>query len=171
MKKKIAIVALLVLCLAAPVFAGNTIGASKRNTLGVGLNLGTNTGVGFRYGIGNFDVIANFGLDLLHIGSNGLAFGGDAGVAYQVYNFDLGHGNYMPLTVGLVGVTSFAASDNGVDFDLSVLVPVGIEYTFQDVPITLYLRLAPGMRIMQNTAIDLGFDFGAYIGALWNFDL
>ncbi len=170
MKKRIAIVALLVLCLAAPVFAGSTLGASKRNTLGVGLNLGTNTGVGFRYGIGNFDVIANVGLDLLHIG-DGVAFGGDAGVSYQVYKFDLGHGNYMPLTVGLVGVTAFAASDNGVAFDLSALVPVGIEYTFQDVPITLYLRLAPGMTIMQNTALDIGFDFGAYIGALWNFDL
>lgn len=167
MKKRIAVIALVILCAAAPMFAAsNTTGAADRNTLGVGLNLGTNTGVGFRYGYGPFDVIANVGFDFLKFGNGNWALSFDVGASYQVYTIDGGRNLQFPITVGLIaapGVT-FGSSPS---FNLSVMVPVGIEYTFDDVPVTAYFRLAPGMKILPS----VGFTCGAFIGALWNFDL
>lgn len=171
MKKRIAIIALVILCVAAPMFAASdTRGAADRNTLGVGLNLGTNTGVGLRYGYGPFDVIANIGLDLLRIGSNSWTLSFDVGASYQVHIIDGGRNLQFPITVGAIIAPSVTISDHS-SFNLSVLIPGGIEYTFDEVPVTAYFRLAPGIRIMSENKVDIGFAFGAFIGALWNFDL
>ena len=167
MKKRLVLVALIALCLVAPVFAAdNYSGVAKKDSVGLGLNLGTNTGVGFRYGMGDFDILANIGLNLFKL--NPLTLSGDVAASYSVYTIDGGKNLQFPITVGAGVKTGFRFGDN-FGFDLSVLVPVGIEYTFSNVPITLYLRLAPGVQLLKNTKFNVAFDFAGYVGALWNF--
>ncbi|MGN0906390.1 MAG: hypothetical protein ACI4NM_04520 [Bullifex sp.] len=166
MKKRIIVIALLVLCLMTPVFAASYKGSADKGSVGVGLNLGTNTGVGFRYGMGKFDVLANFGLNNFKF--NPFSMSADAAVSYKVYTIDGGRNLQFPITVGAGGALGLTFGEK-VGIDLSVLVPVGIEYTFNEVPITLYLRLAPGVQLLKDTSFNIGFAFAGYIGALWNF--
>ncbi len=165
--KKILIVLALVCLVAFPVMAANSYGVTDKNTVGVGLNLGTNTGVGLRFGMGDFDVLANVGFDLLSM----KALAGDAAVSYNVFTIDGGRDAQFPITVG-AGVKS-ALHFDPVAFDLGVIFPVGIEYNFaqlnSDVPITVYLRLAPGVNLLTLNEFDPGFTMAGYIGALWNF--
>ena len=168
MKKRIVLVALIAICLVAPVFAANNYsGVAKKNSVGVGLNLGTNTGVGLRYGMGDFDILANIGLDVFKL--NPLTLSGDVAASYNVYTIDGGKNLKFPITVGAGANVGLKFGKDKLGFDLSVLVPVGIEYTFADVPITLYLRLAPGVNLFNNSDFGFKFGFAGYIGALWNF--
>lgn len=167
MKKKIVLIALLVLCLAVPAFSA-TRGVAKNNSFGLGLNLGTVNGVAMRFGMGDFDLLANVGFDVLNISADSWTLTGDVAASYKVYTIDGGRNLQFPITVGISAVPSITfASETTVNFD--VLVPVGIEYTFDEVPITLYLRLAPGLQVIANTKVEPAFAFGGYIGALWNF--
>ena len=169
MKKKIAIIAVVFALIVTPVFAAG--GVSEDNSIGVGLNLGTNTGVALRFGLGDFDVLANFGFDMLNIFNGDFTLAGDAAASWNFYTIDGGRGLEFPLTVG-VGVNTAISFNDGVKTDLSVIVPVGIEYNFNqisDVPITMYLRLAPGMQMLEANKWDPSFDFAFYLGALWNF--
>lgn len=168
MKKRIIVIALLVLCLITPVFAASYKGAADKGSVGVGLNLGTNTGVGFRYGMGKFDVLANFGLNNFKF--NPFSMSADAAVSYKVYTIDGGKRNLQfPITVGGGAALGMTFADSSVGIDFALLLPVGIEYTFNEVPITLYLRLAPGLQLFTNTNFKMNFAFAGYIGALWNF--
>ena len=93
----------------------------------------------------------------------------DAAASYKVYTIDGGKRNLQfPITVGGGAALAITVAEKPA-IDFSVLVPVGIEYTFADVPITLYLRLAPGVQFFKNTEFKMGFAFAGYIGALWNF--
>lgn len=163
MKKKVLLIALLVALILAPVTAASYRGSENDGAFGVGLNLGTNTGVGLKFGFGDFDVLANIGLDKFSV--DPFSLGGDVAVSYEVYDFDFGGGHHMPLTVGVGASMGFVFSDPFA-FNLSVLVPVGISYQIPDFPMQFYLRLAPGLAILPN--IDFGF--AGYIGALWMFD-
>ena len=113
-----------------------------------------------------FDILANIGLNLFKL--NPLTLSGDVAASYNVYTIDGGRNCKFPITVG-AGVSTAMTFADGFGLDLSVLVPVGIEYTFSDVPVTLYLRLAPGVNLLKATKFDIGFGFAGYIGALWNF--
>ncbi len=169
MKKKIAIIAVVFALIVTPVFAAG--GVSEDNSIGVGLNLGTNTGVALRFGLGDFDVLANLGFDMLNIFNGDFTLAGDAAASWNFYTIDGGRGLEFPLTVG-AGVNTAISFNDGVKTDLSVIVPVGIEYNFNqisDVPITMYLRLAPGMQMLKANKWDPSFDFAFYLGALWNF--
>lgn len=167
MKKKFVIVALLVLCLAAPAFAA-TRGVTQKNSFGLGVNFGTVNGVAMRFGMGNFDLLTNIGFDVLNISKDSWTISGDIAASYRVAVIDAGRNAQFPITVGISAVPSITFGSNTV-FNLALLVPVGMEYTFEDVPITLYLRLAPGMQLVAANSFDIGFTGGAYIGALWNF--
>ena len=128
MKKRLVLVALIALCLVAPVFAAdNYSGVAKKNSVGLGLNLGTNTGVGLRFGMGEFDVLANVGLNNFKF--NPFTLSADASASYNVYTIDGGRNCKFPITVG-AGVSTAMTFADGFGLDLSVLVPVGIEYTF-----------------------------------------
>ena len=168
MKKKV-LVLLVVAILAIAPAAAATRGSSNDGAFGIGLNLGTNTGFGMKFGMGKFDILANVGIADFNIGSDGFALGGDVAVSYEVYDIDLGGRHHMPITVGLGAKTKF---DIGKDFkfDLSLVVPVGLEYQIPDFPLSFYLRLGPGMSIIENTKLDIGFDFVGYLGVLWVFD-
>lgn len=169
MKKKIALMVLIFAMLVTPVFALG--GVSEDNSFGVGLNLGTNTGVGLRFGFGDFDILSNIGFDVLNVFSGNFVLAGDVTASWNFYTIDGGRGLEFPLTVG-VGANTAIAFNDGVSASLSAIVPVGIEYNFSqisDVPITMYLRLAPGLRIISANRVDVGFAFAGYLGAIWNF--
>ena len=168
MKKKIVLVTLLVLLILVPAFSATT-GSSKKGSVGVGANLGTVNGVALRFGMGDFDLLANIGFDVLNISKDSWTIAGDVAASYKVYTIDGGRNAQFPITVGLSAVPSVTFGNNTV-VNLDVLVPVGIEYTFSDVPITLYLRLAPGLSVIEANQPDVGFAMGGYIGALWNFN-
>ncbi len=167
MKRK-ALVLLLVAVLAAVPAMAATRGASDEGSVGVGLNIGTNTGLGLKFGMGKFDILANIGLANFNIGADGFNLGGDVAVSYEVYDFDLGGKHHMPLTLGL-GATMALDIKKDVDFDLGLVVPVGIEYQIPDFPLAFYLRLAPGVGIVNDSKFNVDFDFAAYIGVLWMF--
>lgn len=168
MKKRVLLIALLVALILAPVTAASYRGSENDGAIGVGLNLGTNTGVGLKFGFGDFDVLANIGLADFNIGSDGFHLGGDVAVSYEVYDFDFGRGHHMPLTVGLGAKTGFDFAKT-FGFDLAVVVPVGISYQIPDFPMQFYLRLAPGLGLFNDSNFNLKFAFAGYIGALWMF--
>ena len=56
MKKRLVILALALVMIVTPVFAIG--GVAEDDTVGVGLNLGTNTGVALRFGLGDFDILS-----------------------------------------------------------------------------------------------------------------
>ena len=167
MKKKVLLVALLVALILAPVTAASYRGSEQDGAIGVGLNLGTNTGVGLKFGFGDFDILANIGLD--NFGFNPFRLGGDVAVSYEVYDIDIKGPHHMPVTLGLGAKMNFRFEDN-FGFDLALVVPVGLEYQIPDVPVAFYVRLAPGISIMENTQININFAFAGYIGVLWMFE-
>ncbi len=169
MKKKVLILLFVAILAAAPAMAASTKGSSSDGSFGIGLNLGTNTGLGMKFGMGKFDILANVGLANFNIGSNGFNLGGDVAVSYEVYDIHIKGEHHMPITVGLGAAMNFRFADQ-FGFDLSIVVPVGLEYQIPDVPIAFYLRLAPGLAIMENTNINLNFGFAGYIGVLWMFE-
>lgn len=172
MKKRVLIIALLIALILVPVSAASYRGSERDGAFGIGLNLGTNTGVGLKFGMGNFDILANVGLLNFGIGEDGLSMSGDVAVSYNVYTIDGGRNLEFPITVGLGATTSFHFGDPFL-FNLGVVVPVGIEYSFAqlnpDVPITVYLRLAPGVSLINGNDFKVGFAFAGYLGALWMF--
>lgn len=170
MKKKIALVLLALVLLATPAFAAG--GVTRDNSWGIGVNLGNNTGVALRFGFGDFDLLANVGLAAFSLNSNGLGLGGDVAFSWNFYTIDGGADLEFPLSIGLGASTQVHFGDP-TGANLSVIVPVGIEYDFSqlnsDVPITAYFRLAPGVTILRANKVDIAFDFVAYLGAIWTF--
>ena len=171
MKKKIMVIALVLVVAMSGVFAANNYkGASAKNTMGVGLNLGTDTGVGLKFGMGKFDVTADIGLDLFEIGDS-IKIGGDAGVMYEVYDVQFKGKHHMPITVGgLLGLEGSVGSENSLK--LNFAVGAGLEYTFPQVPINLYFRAYPlGLRLAFEDKVGIKYYGAAQIGALWVFDI
>ena len=169
MKKKIVLLALVFAMLVTPAFSA---GVTRDNSVGVGLNLGTNTAVALRFGLGDFDILSNIGFDLLDSFSGDFKVSGDVAASWNFYTIDGGRGLQFPLTVG-AGANVAIDFSNDFSTDLSVLFPIGIEYNFAqlnaDVPITVYFRFAPGFSILQNSDANVEFDYGVYLGAIWNF--
>ena len=158
--KKILLVLLILVVATTGIFSARL---NDRDALSVGLNLGTDVGVSTRYGYGDFDLITNIGLDVFTLEAIEIEVAG----AYHVSTLEVGKADF-PITVGL-------GASAGLDFksaalDASVLVPIGIEYTFDDFPVTAFIRVAPGVSVMKSTAVNVGPDVKAYVGALWNFE-
>ena len=164
MKKKVLVLLVIAILATVPAMAASTRGAAKDGSIGVGLNLGTNSGLGLKFGMGKFDIFADVGLSV--IGGTGL--GVDAGISYEVYDADFGGGHHMPITVGIMVPMSFRWN-NPFAWDLGVLAQVGLEYQIPDFPLAFYLRLAPGVGIVNDSKFNVDFDFAAYIGVLWMF--
>lgn len=170
MKKKLAILALALVMMVTPAFAAG--GAAEDDLIGVGLNLGTNTGVALRFGLGDFDILSNLGFSMLRAFEGDFGMSGDVAFSWNFYTIDGGRGLEFPLTVGL-GANVDIDFSHDWNTDFSILFPIGIEYDFaqlnSDVPITVYFRFAPGFSIIQNSKADVGFAYGVYLGAMWNF--
>lgn len=168
MKKKVLVLLVVAVLAVAPAMAADYRGSAEEGSVGVGINLGTNTGLGLKFGMGKFDIFADVGLDAWHIGSDGVGLGGDVGVSYEVYDIDLGGKHHMPITVGLMVPMGFFFGNN-FSMNLGVVIQAGLEYQFPEVPILLYLRLGGGIDMKIVGDWTLGGLFAGSIGALWMF--
>lgn len=167
MKKLMIALALIVLVL-IPVSAASmdTTGIAK-SKYAVGVNLGTNSGIGFQYRMNKkFDLIGNIGLN--NFGTHKLAL--DAAMNFKLTEFAIEEQMFY-VTIGAGAFVGIPIQE-GYKVDLSALVPIGLVYSFDEdvVPLDLYVRVAPGLQIIKDGEFDLDFDFRSYIGALWRFD-
>jgi len=153
-------VLLAVLLLAMVLLPATAAERASKTDLAVGLNLGTNSGVGIQYRMNDFDVIGNIGFGF--IGGSSLSV--DAAANYKVSEFYIENAQF-DVTVG--GGAAIRVPFDGSKTGLAAIVPVGIVYNLDnmDFPLDFYLRVAPGLAILP----DVDFYFGGYIGALWRF--
>jgi len=154
-------VLLAVLLLAMVLLPATAAERASKTDLAVGLNLGTNSGVGVQYRMNDFDVIGNVGFGFL--GGNNLSV--DAAANYKVTEFYIENAQF-DVTVGGGAALSIPFEDDK-ELGLAAIVPVGIVYNLDsmDFPLDFYLRVAPGIRILPEVEAYLG----GYIGALWRF--
>lgn len=158
--KKTFLALILIALILVPVMAA-TERASKTD-LAVGLNLGTNNGVGVQYRMDKFDIIGNVGFGFL----GGSSLSVDAAANYKVTEFNIEKAQF-DVTVGggaYLGIL-FGAAD---PIYLAAIAPVGVVYSMNndEFPLDFYLRVAPGIKILPS----IGFHFGGYLGALWRFN-
>jgi predicted small secreted protein len=150
--KKVLLVIALVLVIALPLSAANY---SKTNGIGVGVSGGYPvSGVAVKYGMDDFRLVGTLGYSFAS------AFALEAGAQYDVTEFDI-DGIPFYVNVGVTGAISI-----GGDFGLSVNVPVGVSYFFEDFPVEVFLKLGPGVKILPSVA----FDFGGALGGLYYLD-
>ena len=147
MKKKVLVLLVVAVLAVAPAMAADYRGSAEEGSVGVGINLGTNTGLGLKFGMGKFDIFADVGLDAWHIGSDGVGLGGDVGVSYEVYDIDLGGKHHMPITVGLMVPMGFFFG-NSFAMSLGIQAMAGLEYQIPDVPVLFYLRVGLGVNLI-----------------------
>ena len=167
MKKKVLVLLVVAILAITPAMAANSKGASEDGSVGIGLNLGTNTGLGLKFGMGKFDIFANIGLDMFSLGSDGLRLGGDVGVSYEVYDIDLGGKHHMPVTVGLMAPVEM--NWNPFYLSVSALVQAGLEYQIPDVPVLFYLRAGLGLGIGIASDVTFKFTGAGALGVLYVF--
>ncbi len=151
--KKITLIVLVVSLVLVPVFA--------KNSLALGVNLGTNAGLGIQYRMSDFDLVGNVGYGFFdgYLSVDGAA-------SYKVADFKIEQAVF-DVTVGggaYVGVPLSSSAKLG----LALFVPVGVQYSLnnKDWPLDFYLRLAPGYWLRPTPY----FYMGAYVGALWRFN-
>lgn len=156
--KKMILLALLVsaLCI-TPLFANGPFS--------IGVNAGTQTGIVTRYQMGSFDMMGNIGWEYFR--TKPFAVGASFQGSYRILTIGKGHSIEVPLTMGL-GVSADVDMDNR--WDCSVNVPIGFEYVLQEVPMTLFIRVAPGLRFLTGNEIGVAFSCEAFAGGIWRFD-
>ena len=167
MKKALAIL-LVVLVSVSALYAGlgdSYKGASKKDALAVGLNLGTNAGVVLNYGMGDFDLEGIVGLSLL----NG-AIDVEAAANYKILDLakELDIDGSMPFTIG-GEVALWANLNEPFKLGVSANVPFKLTYTFPKFPMNIYLRLAPGVGIQLVDSVNIGIAMQGSLGATYNF--
>lgn len=167
MKKTLAILLVVMLSVSA-LYAGlgdSYKGASKKEALAVGINLGTNNGVAVNYGLGKFDLEGILGFGIL----NG-TLDAEAAANYKILDLakELKIDGTMPLTVGFGGGL-WAKFGQPFQMGINALVPVKVSYTFEDFPVNLYIRVAPGVGIQLVDSVKLSFAIQGSLGATYNF--
>lgn len=165
MKRKMLLVMILVALVLVPATSASlSTSRASQSKFALGLNLGTNTGLGFQYRANrDFDFIGNLGLN--NFGVDYLSF--DLAANYKIAEFSIEKADF-DVTMGVGGFVGIPLNKGGVK--LSALVPFGVVYHFNEVPIDTYIRIAPGLRILKEGVVDLGLGFSGYIGALWRFN-
>ncbi|MGE4453880.1 MAG: hypothetical protein AB7D92_05045 [Sphaerochaeta sp.] len=149
---------LAVLLLALVLLPATAAERASKTDLAVGLNLGTNSGVGVQYRMNDFDVIGNLGFDVF----DG-TFAVDAAANYKVAEFSIEKADF-DVTVG-----GGVALNLGSDINLAAIVPVGVAYHLEnnDFPLDFYFRTGPAFRLIKESKEFFGW-YGA-LGALWRF--
>lgn len=159
--KKVLLALILVALVLVPVTAA-TEGVSKSD-FAVGLNLGTNTGVGVQYRMNNFDIVGNAGLE-----NFGGTLAADVAANFAFYEFEIEKVKF-DVTVG-VGVALSLPFDTA-HVSLEIIIPFGLFYSMnnKDFPLDFYLRVGPTVRIIKGDKANLIGGYGV-LGALWRFN-
>ncbi|MFA6774849.1 MAG: hypothetical protein WCQ66_04105 [Sphaerochaetaceae bacterium] len=166
--KKMSLVLLVTALVIAPVAAESTTVGAATTKYGVGVSLGSPTGVAFQYKVSkSFDVIGNVAFGSMN--GNWIGWiGGEAGANFKVADFDWTDGSWF-LTVGAVGQVGFVlpgTSGEEGSFHLAALVPVRLNYQFPKAPWSFYVMAGPGIDIFPT----IGFAWEAGLGAMYLFD-
>jgi len=136
--------------------------AAKKDSLSLGLNLGTNNGVMISYGMGAYDIEGIVGFSIF---SSAL----DVEIAMDYMLFDIASSSdfdgSMPLTIG----GEVCLSTDFDYFALGGLVPIKLKYVFPKIPMALYFRVAPGVCFKLKPDTDMNFALHASIGCTYNF--
>ncbi|MDD4763812.1 MAG: hypothetical protein PHR58_08150 [Sphaerochaetaceae bacterium] len=151
--KKVLLVMVLVMLVVLPLSAAKY---DKSNGIGVGFSGGYPvSGVAVKYGMDDFRLVGTLGYNY------GSAFSIEAGAQYDVTEFEIAELPFY-LNVGVTGALHVRFS-GGLGF--SVNVPVGVSYFFEDFPVEVFLKVAPGIGLLP-----VRFDIGASLGALYYLD-
>ena len=149
--KKTVLVVILIVC---SVFALSAAKYDRADGFGIGLSAGYPvSGGAFKYGMGDFRIVGTLGYSF----NNAVAI--EAGVQYDWDRFNIDRLPFY-LNIGVTGAASFSNELNS----FSINVPFGISYFLMDVPIELFFKLTPGIRIHSSTVEP---DLGAALGILF----
>lgn len=134
---------------------------TANNSFALGLNLGTNMGLGVQYQMKDFDLVGNVGYGLL---KGFLSV--DAAASYKVTDFTVGKAR-IDVTAGAGGLVGVPLTKDG-GLAVAAIVPVGLKYSMpnKDVPLDFYLRVSPGVQILP----EIDFYWGANLAVLWRFN-
>ena len=144
---------LLIIVIVLSIFTLPAAAYDKSDGFGIGLSAGYPVAGGaFKYGMGDFRIVGTFGYSF----NNSLAV--EAGVQYDLDRFYLDRLPFY-VNIGITGAANFSPVLEG----FSINIPVGISYFLMDVPVELFFKLTPGVKIRSTSAEP---DFGAAIGIL-----
>lgn len=153
--KKLFLICMIVLAVAAPVFADGH--KAKEGDIAVGLALGEPSGITATYELG--DDLSAKALVAFSFGSSKLNI--KPGIEYAFSKFSIDKIDLYPyagadLAVGLIG-----------DFSLGAHIAGGVTYYLEDPELEIFLELAPGFNLLPSAK----FDFDGAIGVRLPLDL
>lgn len=132
--KKTLVVLILIVC---AMFTLSATTYDRADGFGIGLSAGYPVAGGaFKYGIGDFRVNGLLGYSF----DRNIVI--EAGVQYDLAHFDIERTPFY-FNIGITAAMYFLTDLDG----LSINVPIGISYFLMDVPIELFFKLTPGIRI------------------------
>lgn len=167
MKKKIVLVAILIALVAVPAFSAKSL-VSDNSGFAIGLNLGTNTGVGMSYKMKDFTLAGNVGFGLLSLPDMNINV--DVFALYDVYAIELDRQNKLPISLGVGGSANIAFPENAdAQFSLAALGLAQIAYTFPKAPFELYLRLGLGYNMAFAPEFSGKLGWTGALGCLYHF--
>ncbi len=152
--KKIAIAVLLLALTVVPAFAADGWAA------GVSLGYPRN-GVAFSYAQKDFDVI---GTVAWNFSGSGLLTA-QLGANYDIAEIEIDRQNSIDVTAGVAATAGFAFDPFA--FSLGAWVPFGLSYTFDSIPLEIFLRVGPTISILPE---PLNINVDAALGILYHFE-
>ena len=149
--KKTLLVIIIVLC----AFSLSAAKYDRNDGFGIGLSGGYPVaGAAFKYGMGDFRIVGTFGYGF----KDNVAV--EAGVQYDLDRFYIDRLPFY-LNIGITGAVNFGPTLDS----FSINFPIGISYFLEDIPVELFFKFTPGIRVRSNNVV--GPDFGGAIGILY----
>ncbi|MEA1896751.1 MAG: hypothetical protein U9N53_03695 [Bacteroidota bacterium] len=146
MKKKFIIIATIALLLSPVVNA-------QDSGFGAGVMFGTQTGLSLKMWTGETTAVAaGMSWSVLDQGY----FNIHADMLIHRFNLIPVNEGKLPLYFGLGLKLGF-----GNDVHIGIRVPIGLNYMFDDVPIDIFVEVAPGLQLTPATAFDIDGGLGA----------
>jgi hypothetical protein len=150
MKKTLLVIILVV----ASTFTLSAAKYDRNDGFGIGLSAGYPVaGAAFKYGMGDFRIVGTLGYSF----EDYVAI--EAGIQYDWDRFYIDRLPFY-LNFGITGAANFNSGFDG----FSINFPIGISYFLMDVPVELFFKLTPGLRVRSNAVVP---DLGAALGVLF----
>lgn len=147
----------LISIVALSILVPSALMAKEKGPVGVGLVLGNPSGLSVAWRLDEINTIqAAFAWSIMDNP-------GVSATADYLFHFD------DVLTIDKVTIPLYAGIGAKLDlplvedtiFGLGLRIPLGARWLFTDIPLEIFLEIAPGMRFIPKSAFDLGFGFGA----------